>query len=289
MEGLIVKGIGGFYYVLSGQQIYSCRARGIFKKDGITPMIGDLVEIEEVDQGEGVVNKIFPRKNSFIRPPIANVDVMAVVVSAASPAPNLSTINKFLVMAEESNARIIMCINKIDMVSEKDLEALTQIYEKIYPVFPLSAVTGQGVDSLKNHITEGKIAFVGPSGVGKSTLINKLHPSIKAETGEVSLKTARGKHTTRHVELFSLESGAMVYDTPGFTSFDILEASIEELHHYYPEMEPFIGQCKYDDCRHIKEPKCAVIEAVEKGIIHKSRYGSYLEQIEELRNRRNYG
>ncbi|MGI6256841.1 MAG: ribosome small subunit-dependent GTPase A [Anaerovoracaceae bacterium] len=288
MQGTIVKGIGGFYYVKVGTTVFTCKARGIFKKEGLIPMVGDEVKIQTIEGEEGVINEILPRKNEFIRPPISNVDRMVVVIAAAHPSPNLTLTDRFLVTAEKSNARIILCINKTDIAKGGILEEISQIYSSIYPLYPVSAVTGEGLSALEQYMEKGRTAFVGPSGVGKSTILNALNPGIGAETGDVSRKTRRGKHTTRHVEIFSMKAGGMVYDTPGFTSFDILDATEEELHHFFPEMEPYIGRCRYDNCRHIREPGCAVVAAVDGGEIHQSRYDSYRIQIEEIRNRKEY-
>lgn len=288
MQGIIVKGIGGFYYVTVGEDVFTCKARGIFKKDGMTPMVGDRVGIEIIEGDEAVIEEIFPRKNEFVRPPISNVDRLAVVIAVAQPKPNLTLTDRFLVGAEKSHVEIILCVNKIDLAKKRVLEEIVNVYTGIYPLCLVSAVTGHGLKELEKHLTDGRTAFVGPSGVGKSTILNALEPAIDAETGDVSHKTLRGRHTTRHVEIFTLKSGGMVYDTPGFTSFDILDATEEELHHFYPEMGAYIGRCRYDNCRHIKEPDCAVIEAVNRGEIHKSRYNSYHMQIEEIRSRREY-
>lgn len=288
MQGTIVKGIGGFYYVKVGTTVFTCKARGIFKKEGLIPMVGDEVKIQIIEGEEGVINEILPRKNEFIRPPISNVDRMVVVIAAAHPSPNLSLTDRFLVTAEKSNARIILCINKTDIAKDGILEEISQIYSSIYPLYPVSAVTGEGLSALEQYMEKGRTAFVGPSGVGKSTILNALNPGIDAETGDVSRKTRKGKHTTRHVEIFPMKAGGMVYDTPGFTSFDILDATEEELHHFFPEMEPYIGRCRYDNCRHIREPGCAVVAAVDGGEIHQSRYDSYRIQIEEIRNRKEY-
>ena len=271
MKGLIVKGIGGFYYVEDdeGRRI-QCRARGVFKNEGITPYVGDEVEFSMVDDEEGVVEKIYPRKNSFIRPPISNVDLIAVVVSASKPKFNPFITDRFLVMAEKSSTEIVICINKCDTAKEKDIEKIAKIYEKIYTVIKISGSTGAGIDELREVTMDKKTAFAGPSGVGKSTIINALQP------------------TTRHVEIFHTDYGAMVYDTPGFTSFDILESEEAELQHYYPDIMEYAGNCRYDNCVHIKEPKCGVLKAVEEGKINQSRYDSYKNQIEEIRNKKRY-
>lgn len=288
MKGIIIKGIAGFYYVKTEGQIYQCKARGIFKKDGITPYVGDEVVIEKTDEGEAVVNEILPRKNSFIRPPIANVDCFVIVVAAARPDPNPDIIDKFLVMAEKSRTDIILCVNKIDLVTDEKRREIEDIYQDIYPLVSVCGKTGQGIYQLAELLKDRKSALAGPSGAGKSTLLNRLQSKYTVETGDISEKTKRGKHTTRHVEIFETDFGALLFDTPGFTSFDVLEAEEDELHYLYPEMSPLIGGCRYDNCRHLAEPDCRIREAVEKGMIHKSRYQSYVNQLKEIREKRKY-
>jgi ribosome biogenesis GTPase len=288
MKGIIVKGIAGFYYVKTEEKVFQCKARGIFKKDGITPYVGDEVIIEKLDDDEAVINEILPRKNLFIRPPIANVDCFVIVAAAARPEPNPDIIDKFLVMAEKNHTDIIICINKIDLVTDEKRRELEEIYQDIYPLVCVCGKTGQGLEELAGLMKERKCALAGPSGTGKSTLLNRLQSNYAVETGDISEKTKRGKHTTRHVELFETDYGALLFDTPGFTSFDVLEAEEDELHFLYPEMSALIGGCRYDNCRHIKEPDCCIREAVKQGKIHKSRYQSYVSQLKEIREKRKY-
>lgn len=288
MKGLIVKGIGGFYYVKTAEGVFQARGRGIFKKEGITLAVGDNVDIEILDDGDGVINSIEPRKNHFIRPPIANVDSFIVVFAAAKPKPNFTVIDKFLIMAEQNNIEPIICVNKCDLVSESELGEIKEIYQSVYPVIFASGKTGQGIDQLLHHMEGRRVAFAGPSGVGKSTITNRIIPEANMETGSISQKTDRGKHTTRHVEIFESLGGGMVFDTPGFTSFDILEAEEEDLADFYPEIAAYKGQCRFDNCRHIKEPGCKVLEALEGGAVNKTRYGSYLSNMEEIRKRKKY-
>ncbi len=288
MKGIIVKGIAGFYYVKTEEKVFQCKARGIFKKEGITPYVGDEVNIEKLDDDEAVINEILPRKNSFIRPPIANVDCFVIVAAAARPDPNPDIIDKFLVMAEKNHTDIIICINKIDLVTDEKRREIEEIYQDIYPLVSVCGKTGQGLEELAGLMQGRKCALAGPSGTGKSTLLNRLQSKYTVETGDISEKTKRGKHTTRHVELFETNFGALLFDTPGFTSFDVLEAEEDELHFLYPEMSALIGGCRYDNCRHIKEPDCCIREAVKQGKIHKSRYQSYVSQLKEIREKRKY-
>lgn len=288
MEGLIVKGIGGFYYVKTADGIIQTRGRGIFKKDGIVLAVGDNVDIEVLPDGDGVINSIMPRKNHFIRPPIANVDSFVVVMAASHPKPNFSVIDRFLIMAECNDMEPVICINKTDLVSEKKLNEIKSIYEPVYKVITACSKTGDGMDEIFEYIQGKKVAFAGPSGVGKSTITNAIIPHANMETGDISSKTSRGKHTTRHVEIFETVNGGYVFDTPGFTSFDIMEADEDTLANCYPEFAPYKGKCKFDDCRHKKEPECAVIDALNNGLINKTRYESYISNLDELLNKKKY-
>lgn len=301
MEGLIIKGIAGFYFVKSGDKVFRCKARGIFKQRDMKPAVGDRVLMEEIpDNDDSLITDILPRKNSFIRPFIANVDCFAVVIAAARPDPVLNVLDKFLLMAEKNYTDVVICINKCDLALDtrkakgrkaaENIENIKKIYEPIYPVVCIDSVNGTGFEQL-TELVKGKIAaLAGPSGVGKSTILNRLIPEAFAETGSISEKSQRGKHTTRHSELFTIdeEEGTMIFDTPGFTSFDILEAEEDELQHLFPEMAACLGQCRYNDCRHIAEPDCGVIKAVEEGKIDESRYESYKAMLKEIRESKQY-
>lgn len=292
MRGIIIKGIAGFYYVKEEKtgDVFQCKARGLFKKEGLTPAVGDCVLFRCGDgpEDDGLIEELLPRKNQFIRPPIANVDCFIVVIAAAHPRPNLALTDKFLLMAEKSSTEIILCLSKMDLAKPSLTREIRELYGESYSLIFLSTVTGQGIEELRHAIRGRHVALAGPSGVGKSTLLNALAPGAAAETGEISKKTKRGKHTTRHCELFDLGYGTMVFDTPGFTSFEILEADEEELQHLYPEMGPFIGSCKYDNCRHIKEPGCAVRQAAEEGKIPWKRYESYKNHLGEIQEKNRY-
>lgn len=289
MRGKIVKGIAGFYYVDTGDEVYVAKARGVFKNTGLTPMVGDDVEIEitHAKDKEAVINHMLPRKNSFIRPPICNIDMIVVTVAAARPKVNYDVLDKFLVMAECKDVEIILCVNKPDLAKKHEIEKLYEIYGNIYPIYKVSGNTGEGINLLKKAIKGKTVAFAGASGVGKSTILNWLKPDANVEIGKTSSKTGRGRHTTRHVEIFNVD-GSLVYDTPGFTSFDISMEDEDELAFMFPEMATYIPECKFDNCRHLSEPDCKVREAVEKGKISKNRYDSYISQLKAIREKNCY-
>lgn len=288
IQGTIMKGVGGFYYVKTQDRLCECKARGIFKKNGITPAVGDEVELSDLTEDKAVIHKILERKNHFLRPTVANIEQMVLVISMASPDPNLSVLDRFLVMAEREQVEIVICLTKGDLDDPEQLEWYRAIYEPSYPVVLVNGLTGEGIMNLKPLLAGKKSAFAGPSGVGKSTLLNLIHETLELETGSISRKTNRGKHTTRHVELFEVSDGGMLFDTPGFTSFEILDAEEDELQYLFPEIEALIGQCKYKSCRHSNEPGCAVKDAVASGKIPKSRYESYLSMYQEILARNPY-
>lgn len=281
MNGIIVKGIGGFYYVKTAEGAeYECRARGIFRKEHITPMIGDRVEIEESGGGRGSVVKIYERRSSLVRPPVANIDTMILVVAAAEPDPNIFLIDKMLVNAEIAGIHPVICINKSDLACRDDIE---RIYKTAgYRVIVASAEEGGGIDELRAVLKDKVTAFAGLSGVGKSSLLG-LITDESLETGAVSEKIGRGRHTTRHVELFELPEGGYVLDTPGFSSLEIEGISAGELWQYFPEMAGAAHGCRFRGCSHINEPGCAVKELLENGKMAGSRYESYKEIYNKLK------
>lgn len=281
MEGLIVKALSGFYYVKTEEETVECRARGRFRLDGSSPLVGDRVSVSLDAQGRGRVDEILPRKNMFIRPAVANIDALVAVASAAEPETDPFLIDRVAASAERAGCEVIVCINKAD---RGDAGRLASLYADTgYSVVVTSAAEREGIEELRAAI-EGKIcAFSGNSGVGKSSLLNALEPSLALPTGEISEKLGRGRHTTRHVELFRV-AGALVADTPGFGSFDVEQMPPiprEELQYCFPEFAPYIGKCRFDDCAHLKEPDCAVREALARGRIAAERYRSY-ERLYEI-------
>ncbi|QJA09219.1 ribosome small subunit-dependent GTPase A [Romboutsia sp. CE17] len=286
LQGKIIKGIGGFYYVDTEMGIYECRARGIFRKQKITPLVGDRVRISVVDEEnkKGVVEEIDERDTELIRPPIANVDKALIVFAVKNPKPHLSLLDRFIVLAEKENLDIVIVLTKSDLDDDNTLEKIKSIYELSgYKVIPVSNKTKLNVDKIKDELRGNVVVFAGPSGVGKSSLLNEIDGNFQLQTGEVSDKIKRGKHTTRHAELLKLECGGMVADTPGFSSLTLDDIDENELKEYFIEFE------NYDDCRfgskciHENEPGCGVKEAVEAGEISNERYDSYIQLLNEIR------
>lgn len=260
--------------------VYECKARGIFRKDSIKPAIGDFVDIS-VENGKGSIEKIYDRTSYLIRPTVSNIDILVIVVASAEPDPNILLIDKLLVSAEEAGISPIICINKTDV---KSGDELSKIYEKAgYPVIQVSAKEEDVRDAILPHIKDKTSAFAGLSGVGKSTILN-LITETELETGEISDKIKRGKHTTRHVELLELPCGGYVLDTPGFSSFEVNTIKATELYKYFPEMRGYDDACRFAGCCHINEPDCVIKEKVESGEIARSRYESYVELFSWLKN-----
>lgn len=286
LDGKIIKGIGGFYYVDTEFGVYECRARGIFRKDKITPLVGDRVKISIVDEEskKGVVEEIDKRDTKLVRPPISNVDKAIIVFAITNPKPNLSLLDRFIVLAEKENLEIVIVFTKQDLDEDNTLVELKSIYELSgYKVIPVSTKTKLNIDKIKEELKDNVVVFAGPSGVGKSSLLNEIDSEFKLQTGEVSDKIKRGKHTTRHAELLKLECGGMVADTPGFSSLNLDDIEDTELKNYFIEFDEF-DDCRFGyRCVHENEPSCSVKEAVENGKIHKKRYDSYIQLLNEIR------
>ena len=281
MTGRIVRSISGFYDVQTEKKLITCRARGIFRKTGQTPLTGDLVEIS-VEKGKGMVEKILPRRNSFVRPAVANVDALVVFAANVNPVTEPFLIDRVAAIAGDQEVPVYLCVNKCDLDPAVDL---VRIYTKAgFPVISTSAETGEGVEQLAELLQGKLVAFTGNSGVGKSSILNKLCPELALPTGEVSEKLGRGRHTTRHVELYKLGEDTYVADTPGFSSFDTDQMDVilkENLQYAFPDFGPYVGKCQFHDCSHRKEPGCAVTAALAAGEIEETRYDSYLRLYEK--------
>ena len=290
-KGIIVKGIGGFYYISYENNIYECKARGKFRNKKITPLVGDYVLFtfdENINQG--VIDHILDRDVELVRPPIANVEQAIIVFALKNPDPNFTLLDKILIMSEYHNLELKICINKIDLNDDKLLKEISEIYETTgYELIPCSTKEDIGIKRIKEILRDKISVFAGPSGVGKSSILNKVQSGLELKTGEISSKIKRGKHTTRHSELLQLACGGWVADSPGFTSLSIDYIDAEELGYLFPEFKPFLENCKFSNCFHINEPDCGVKEGLEEGYIKQNRYNNYvyfLEQIQETRNRR---
>lgn len=285
-EGTIYKATGGFYYVITdGGADLECRARGIFREQGVKPLVGDRVRVETGEDGSGVVDEILPRRNDLVRPPLANLDYMVVVLSVTDPAPNLFVVDKYIAVLEHKGIEPVVAVTKSDL---DDPEPLAAIYRGAgFPVFVTDCVTLVGINELTAHLAGLFGAFSGNSGVGKSSLLNAIDPALGIQTGGTSRKLGRGKHTTRHVETFKLPNGALVADTPGFTSLELVRMSDitkENLSGCFREFARFAGGCRFMDCSHTCENGCAVLVAVEDGQIARSRHESYLQMYNEIKD-----
>jgi len=292
MQGKIIKGIAGFYYVnVVESGVYECKAKGSFRKERIKPLVGDDVEIEILDENEktGNIVQIKPRKNELIRPAVANIDQALVVFAVTKPKPHYNLLDRFLVMMEQKEIPVVLCFNKTDIAEHPEIAELQEVYAPSgYPVLFTSAREEENIEELKSLLKGKTTSIAGPSGVGKSSLINLLQSEVKMETGSISKKIARGKHTTRHSELIMIGADSYIMDTPGFSSLYVNEFEKEELKYYFPEFAPYEGQCHFNGCDHIHEPGCAVKEAVEEGKIHRIRYEDYMEMYRELKERKRY-
>ena len=292
MQGKIIKGIAGFYYVYGEDEVlYECKAKGIFRKDNQKPLVGDNVEITILDQQEQTGNliRILPRKNSLIRPAVANVDQAFVIFALENPKPNFMLLDRFLIMMEQSDVPAVICFNKKDLASEEELEFLYETYKSCgYQVILSSTFNGEGLEEIR-EILKGKTTVVaGPSGVGKSSITNALQENVQMETGEISKKLKRGKHTTRHSQVIPVGKDTYLMDTPGFSSLYLTDIEEQKLKDYFPEFREYEDQCRFQGCRHIHEPGCAVKEALNNHKISSLRYEDYLGLHEEIKEKRRF-
>ena len=279
MVGTIIKSIGGLYTVKSFDSIIECKARGVFRKDNISPVVGDTVEISN-----DVISKILPRKNFIVRPPLANLDTMVFVISTTKPSPNVTMLDKFIAVCEYKNINPVIALTKIDLA---DYNNILTIYNTIgIKTFTIDYSNKQSYMDLKEYLANRISAFTGNSGAGKSTLLNAIDTSLNIPTGDISQKLGRGRHTTRHSELYQLDNGGLIADTPGFSTFETNKYDIikkENLASCFREFSPYVNDCRFNDCSHTKEKGCAVIQAVKDGIIPKSRHSSYCEMFENAK------
>lgn len=292
MEGKIIKGIAGFYYIhVEEHGVYECKAKGGFRNKKIKPYVGDLVEIDIIDEEhkKGNIVSILPRLNALIRPTVANVNQAMIIFAVTQPEPNLGLLDRFLITMQMQGLKTIICFNKLDIGNDGMVEKLGCIYEKCgYEVLFISVAKGAGIETVQERLKGKTTVLAGPSGVGKSSLMNYLNPDAAMETGAVSEKIQRGRHTTRHSEIFYLGEGTYLMDTPGFTSLYLQDIAPEQLKDYFAEFEPYEGKCRFNGCSHIHEPDCAVKAALENGEIHRMRYESYVGLHEELKSQKKY-
>ena len=291
MQGKIVKGIAGFYYVNAGNKTYECKAKGVFRKDNRKPLVGDDVRLKVLDEEKGLgnVEELLPRRSELIRPAVANVDQGMVIFAVTSPAPNLNLLDRFLIMMERQKLPCLICFNKTDLDRDGLLEGYVKAYEKSgHEVLAVSAKEGLGMNSLRERLQGKTTTVAGPSGVGKSSLINLLLGERTMETGSLSAKIDRGKHTTRHSELLRIDEDTYIFDTPGFSSLEIFDLEKEDLAAYYAEFEPFEKYCRFGGCSHVNEPVCGIRDAVKDGEIPRVRYENYCQLYEELKAKKKY-
>ena len=283
-EGIIMKALSGFYYVDDGQTVTACRGRGKLRRDKVTPLVGDRVRFTPLENSSGALEEILPRKNEFFRPAVANIDQLVVIASQAIPVTDPFLIDRVAAIAESRGCDVVVCVNKCDLA---DGEPLAAIYRTAgFRTLMVSAETGEGMEELRQAITGKVSAFTGNSGVGKSSILNVLDPQFALATGDVSQKLGRGRHTTRHVELLRLSCGALVADTPGFSSFDVdrMElARAEDLQYAFREFAPYLDKCRFQDCAHVKEKGCAVLEALAQGKIQPTRHQSYVRLYQQAK------
>ncbi|MGN6709993.1 ribosome small subunit-dependent GTPase A [Anaerocolumna jejuensis] len=290
MKGKIIKGIGGFYYVFAEkEEIYECKAKGIFRNQNIKPLVGDdvLMDVLDEEAKKGNITDILERKNELIRPAVANVNQALIIFAAAKPAPNLNLLDRFLILMLRQQVETIICFNKKDVVTEKEIGLLEETYRNCgYHTLFTSTYTEEGVASLKEMLAHKTTVLAGPSGVGKSSLVNLLSPEANTKTGEISEKIQRGKHTTRHSELISIGGDGFVMDTPGFSSLYLSDMEKDELKDFFPEFADYASECRFLGCMHLNEPDCKVKEALQIGKISRIRYKNYKDLYEELNQKK---
>lgn len=292
MNGRIVKGIGGFYYVhVPDEGIYECRAKGIFRNRNEKPLVGDLVDMDITDSDKmlGNITDILPRKNRLLRPACANVDQTLIVFAAAAPQPNMHLLDSFLVNMEYENIQTVICFNKTDLADGAALDAYMSSYENSRArVIHICAKDGDGFDTLEDILSGKMTVLAGPSGVGKSSIMNRLYPEAMAATGDISKKLGRGRHTTRHSEIFCINEDTYLMDTPGFSSLSLPDIGVDEVKDYFAEFGRYTDACRFQGCIHRNEPECGIKGAVKDGLIPKSRYESYILMLDEIESRKKW-
>lgn len=292
MQGKIIKGIAGFYYVhVPDSGIYECKAKGVFRRDNKKPLVGDDCLVDVLDESEklGNIRELLPRISELVRPAVANVDQALVIFAICKPQPNFNLLDRFLIMMQQQKIPCVICFNKLDMDEDCLGKTYARIYSKCgYRVLNVSASSRQGMDELRELLSGRTTTVAGPSGVGKSSIINNLQSGVVMETGAVSRKIERGKHTTRHTELIAISADTYILDTPGFSSLGLFDLEKEELAVFYPEFIPYEQNCRFGGCSHISEPVCGIKKALEEGKISRLRYANYCQLYDELKNRRKY-
>ena len=291
MQGKIIKGIAGFYYVQTEDKLYECKAKGIFRNKKMKPLVGDNVDIDILDEEdqEGNITKIYERSNELIRPAVANVDQALIIFAAKNPKPNYNLLDRFLISMEQQHIPVVICFNKADLSTEQELAQLEETYRGSgCEVHILSVAKKEGIEEIQSLLNGKTTVVAGPSGVGKSSMINFLYPKAEMMVGEISQKIDRGKHTTRHSELFSIGDNTYLMDTPGFSSLYLTDFEKEDLKEYFAEFRKYELYCRFQGCMHLSEPDCGVKEALAEGKISSIRYESYKELYEELKQKRRY-
>lgn len=291
MQGVIIRGVGGNYYVDTNDSVIECRARGLFRNQNIKPLVGDkvIIRLTEENKNFGYIEEILERKNEMKRPSVSNVDQIIIVFAVKNPEPSFLLLDKLLIASELNNLVPIICFNKCDLVDEEYLSKFMDIYRNTgYKIIFTSKYNANLLDKFKELLKDKISLFSGPSGVGKSSLMNAIDSGFELKTGNISEKLKRGKHTTRHAEIYKLNFGGFAVDTPGFSSFDINEIDYYELRDYYPEIREYSENCKFNNCLHDKEPSCAVKEAVKSNKISEIRYNNYIKLLYEIKSNRTY-